>query len=507
MQSDPSNKSDRVGTGANAVAVRAAITGAGCRFPGAANLDEFWALIRSRRHGLRHSPPGRYEAIELTPEYIQSLEVGRQWGGFIDNLDLFDPLVFGMSRAEANSLDPQHRMLLEVVWEALENACEAPHQLAGSRTGVFVGLSSVDFAMYFSAFDPYGAAVTPLSITGGAHSIAANRISYLLDLRGPSLAVDTACSSSSTALHMALRSLEQGECEAAIVCGANLILTPYMTKGFKRAGLLAKDGVVKCFDEKSDGYVRSEGAAAIIIRREDDAVARGNRIMSTIVSSAVNYDGRTQGLFAPNSQRQIELIRAAHVAAGIDQTTVGFVEAHGTGTYRGDKTELDALATVFAGERDGVAPCYIGSVKANIGHLEAVSGLAGLLKAVLCLEKGEIPGQANFSTPMKAALAEGARVVVPSETTPWPRGRVATPCRRILLGPGRLQFTSGDRRTPYPHRTRRLRRPARPHPQAQRKEARSDRENGLQAARGSCEPTRSVAWRYLLFGKFWTRRL
>jgi acyl transferase domain-containing protein/acetylornithine/succinyldiaminopimelate/putrescine aminotransferase/predicted amino acid dehydrogenase len=423
VQSDPSGKSDRAGTGASAVAVRAAITGAACRFPGAANLDEFWALVKSRRHGLRQSPPGRYEALELTPEYIKSLEeTGHQWGGYIDNPDLFDPLVFGVSRAEANSMDPQHRLLLEVVWEALENACEAPHLLAGSRTGVFVGLSSIDYAMYLSAFDPYGASVTPLSITGVAHSIAANRISYLLDLRGPSLAVDTACSSSSSALHMALRSLEQDECEAAIVCGANMILTPYVTKGFKRARLLAKDGVVKCFDERSDGYVRSEGAAAIIIRREDEAVARGNRIMSVIVSSALNYDGRTQGIFAPNSQRQIELIRAAHAAAGIDQTTIGLVEAHGTGTYRGDKTELDALSTVFAGERDSVAPCYVGSVKANVGHLEAVSGLAGLLKAALCLEKGEIPGQANLSRPMAAANAGDTRVILPSETTPWPRG-------------------------------------------------------------------------------------
>ena len=184
MQSDPSGKSDRAGTGASAVAVRAAITGAACRFPGAANLDEFWALVKSRRHGLRQSPPGRYEALELTPEYIKSLEeTGHQWGGYIDNPDLFDPLVFGVSRAEANSMDPQHRLLLEVVWEALENACEAPHLLAGSRTGVFVGLSSIDYAMYLSAFDPYGASVTPLSITGVAHSIAANRISYLLDLR------------------------------------------------------------------------------------------------------------------------------------------------------------------------------------------------------------------------------------------------------------------------------------------------------------------------------------
>ena len=423
VQSVPNGKSNQAGTGASAVAIRAAITGASCRFPGAENLDALWTLIKSRRHGLRHSPEGRYEALELTPEYIESLEAtGHQWGGYLDHADMFDPLVFGMSRAEASGTDPQHRLLLEAVWEALENACEAPQQLAGSRTGVFVGLSSIDYAMYISAFDPYGATVTPWSIPGVAHSIAANRISYLLDLRGPSLAVDTACSSSSTALHLALRSLDQGECDAAIVCGANMILTPYLTKGFKRARLVSKDGIVKCFDENSDGYVRSEGAAAIIIRREDEAIARGDRILSTIVSSAVNYDGRSQGLFAPNSERQVDLIRAAHSAARLDQTTVGFVEAHGTGTYRGDKTELDALSTVFASESENADPCYVGSVKANVGHLEAVSGLAGLLKAMLCLEKNEIPGQANLSRPMKLDHAEDARVVVPSETTPWPRG-------------------------------------------------------------------------------------
>lgn len=431
-----SKTSDQTSPGANAVAIRTAITGASCRFPGAANLDEFWALIRSRRHGLCHSPPGRYEALDLTSDYIQSLEeTGHQWGGYVGNPDLFDPVVFGMSRAEANATDPQHRLILEVVWEALENACETPEQLAGSRTGVFVGLSSIDYAMFISAFDPYGATVTPFSVPGVAHSIAANRLSYLLDLRGPSLAVDTACSSSSTALHMALRALQQGECDAAIVCGANSILTPYVTKGFKRARMLSKDGLVKCFDEQSDGYVRAEGAAAIIIRREDEAVARGNRILSTIVSSAVNYDGRSQGLFAPNSQRQIELIRAAHAAAGIDQSTVGFVEAHGTGTYRGDETELNALSTVFAGAREE-SPCFVGSVKANLGHLEAASGLAGLLKAVLCLAKGEIPGQANLTTPMKAAHAEGARVIVPSETTPWPRGRSVRHAGVSCLGLG-----------------------------------------------------------------------
>lgn len=424
MPSVPNGKSNaNANASASAVAIRAAITGASCRFPGAANLDELWTLVKSRRHGLRQSPDGRYEALELTPEYIESLEeTGHQWGGYLDHADMFDPLVFGTSRAEASGMDPQHRLLLEAVWEALENACEAPQQLAGSRTGVFVGLSSIDYAMYISAFDPYGATVTPWSIPGAAHSIAANRISYLLDLRGPSLAVDTACSSSSTALHLALRSLDDGECDAAIVCGANMILTPYLTKGFKRARLLAKDGIVKCFDEKSDGYVRSEGAAAIIIRREDEAIARGDRILSTIVSSAVNYDGRSQGLFAPNSERQIDLIRAAHAAAGVDPATVGFVEAHGTGTYRGDKTELDALNAVFESGDGDPAPCYVGSVKANVGHLEAVSGLAGLLKAMLCLEKNEIPGQANLSKPMKVAHAEDARVVVPSETTPWPRG-------------------------------------------------------------------------------------
>ncbi len=426
---------DMTRRGTHAIGFRAAITGASCRLPGANTVEEFWSLLRDVRHGLGPSPEGRYEALELTPEYIESLEaIGHHWGGFLDGVELFDPHVFGMSHAEASTADPQHRILMEVVWEALERACEAPDRLAGSNIGVFVGMSGFDYAMFQAAFDPYGELVTPFSVPGAAHSIAANRISYLLDLKGPSLAVDTACSSSSTALHMALRSMAEGECDGAIVCGAHVIMTPYLTKGFKRARMLSRDGLVKPFDAKTDGYVRAEGAVAMLIRPEDVALERRDPMVGVISGSALNHDGKTSGIAMPNRDRQVELIRSAQAAAGVNADEIDFVEAHGTGTYTGDETELKALGELFPGDRDRT-PCYVGSVKANLGHLEPISGLAGLLKAALCLREGTIPAQVNLSEPMPAALAPDTRISVPMQTVSWPR-----PGDRRLAGVSCLGF-------------------------------------------------------------------
>ena len=408
-------------SGGGSVALQAAITGAACRLPGAQSLDELWQLIASGRDSLSTSTEQRYEALRLTPRYIEAIkEIGHDRGGFIDGVNAFDPTVFGMNYRDACAADPQQRLLLEVAWEALENACEAPDRLAGSRTGVFVGISSFDYAMFQAAFDPYGEHVNPYSSPGAAHSIAANRISYALDLHGPSIAIDTACSSSFYALHMALKSMQSGECDSALVCGVQLILSPYITKAFKRARMISPAGLCKTFDQSADGYVRAEGAVAIYLKPLATATAEGARVMGVITGSAINHDGKTSGIVAPNGALQVEVIRAAQAAACVGPDKIRYVEAHGTGTHLGDSTELTALSKVFPGSRD--EPCYVGSVKSNVGHLEPVSGLAGLIKTLMCFEHETIPAQAHLKTPIKAAHIDGARIIVPMESVAWPRG-------------------------------------------------------------------------------------
>ena len=403
------------------VQFQAAITGAACRLPGANDLDALWDLVASGRDSLSNSPPNRFAELRLTPKYIDEImTIGHNWGGFVEALDAFDPTVFGMNFRDACAADPQQRLLMEVVWQALEDACEAPDRLAGSRTGVFTGISCMDYALVQGAFDPYGATVNPYSAPGSAHSIAANRISYALDLHGPSFAVDTACSSSFYALHMALKSMQQGECDAAIVCGVNLIMVPHITKAFKAARMISPDGLCKTFDKDANGYVRAEGAVAIFLKSMKAATADGSRVMGVITGSAVNHDGKTSGIVAPNGNMQVEVIRAAQKAAGVAPEMISFVEAHGTGTQLGDSTELAALCKAFPGSRE--QPLYVGSIKSNIGHLEPVSGLAGLIKTLKCFEHESIPLQTHLKTPLKAANAEGARVVIPTESVPWKRG-------------------------------------------------------------------------------------
>lgn len=405
----------------NATTLQAAITGAACRLPGARSLEELWELIASGRDSLGKAPPARYEELRLTPKYIESVKKnGHDHGGFIEGIDEFDPTVFGMNYRDSCAADPQQRLLMEVAWEALENACEAPDRVAGSRTGVFVGVSTFDYALFQGAFDPYGELINPYSGPGAAHSIVANRISYTLDLHGPSFAIDTACSSSFYALHMALKSLESGECDAALVCGVQLILTPYITKAFTRARMISPTGTCKTFDQSADGYVRAEGAVAIYLKPLRSATADGSRILGVVTGSAINHDGKTSGMVAPNRHQQVEVIRAAQAAAGVDPSMIGYVEAHGTGTHLGDSIELGALSDVFRGSRE--QPCYVGSVKSNLGHLEPVSGLAGLIKTLKCFEHETIPAQAHLKTPMKAATIEGARIIVPTASVPWPRG-------------------------------------------------------------------------------------
>ena len=401
---------------------RIAVVGIACRLPGADTPEALWDLLKARRDSISRATDDRYRTMRYTPDRIAEVRrIGLDLGGYIEAIDQFDPTLFGISFGEAAVMDPQQRVLLEVTWSALENAGIAPDRIAGTRTGVFVGIGSFDYSLQQAGLDPYGKRITPYSALGNAHSIAANRISYVFDLKGPSLAVDTACSSSLYALHYARQSLASRECDSALVAGVHLIMSMNVSRAFSKTHMLARDGHCKVFDAAADGYVRAEGCVAVVLKRLADAITDGDRVLGVIVGSAVNQDGKTEGITAPSGDMQVAAIGAALAAAGFDQSSISYVEAHGTGTKRGDTIELAALARVFRGDRTN--PCHVGSVAANLGHLEPVRGLAGLLKTLLCLEHEEIPGQANLKALNEAAEAEGARIVVARETVPWPRGR------------------------------------------------------------------------------------
>ncbi|MEH2172819.1 SDR family NAD(P)-dependent oxidoreductase [Nostoc sp.] len=383
-----------------------AIIGMGCRFPKAENPEAFWQLLHQGIDAISEVPRSRWNANNFQVH----------WGGFLEQVDRFDPQFFGISPREAESIDPQQRLLLEVTWEALENASQAPERLAGSHTGVFIGISNNDYSQLISN---YGADGNTYSATGNALSIAANRISYLLDLRGPSWAVDTACSSSLVAVHQACQSLNQGECQMAIAGGVNLILTPQLAIAFAQANMMARDGRCKTFDAQADGYVRGEGCGIVILKRLSDALRDGDNILATIRGSAVNQDGRSNGITAPNGLAQQAVIQQALANAGVLPSEISYVEAHGTGTSLGDPIEVNALKAALMLERLPDRACWIGSVKTNIGHLEAAAGIAGLIKVVLCLQHQEIPPHLHLNqiNPL-IALAE-TPLSIPLQPQQW----------------------------------------------------------------------------------------
>jgi len=385
-----------------------AIIGIGCRFPGADGPAAFWQALRKGA-----------DAIGTLPA------VRRQWGewpendrgGYLEDVDLFDAAHFEIAPREAVWMDPQQRLLLEVSWQALEHAGQPVSGLAGKAAGVFVGISNVDYRRLQPLVDAY-------SGTGNAASIAANRISYVLGCQGPSLAVDTACSSSLVAVHLACRSLRSAECELALAGGVNLILTPDLTVAFSHSNMLAADGRCKTFDASADGYVRGEGCGMLVLKRLSQARLDGDRILAVIRGSAVNQDGRSNGLTAPNASAQEAVIRAALADAGIEPGAVSYVEAHGTGTPLGDPIEIRSMAQVYCPDRKKTEPLVVGSVKTNIGHLEAAAGVAGLIKLVLALEHGEIPPHLHFSKANPHLGLERLPVRVPVELERWDRPRV-----------------------------------------------------------------------------------
>lgn len=396
-----------------------AIVGAGMRFPGGVrNAEQYWQLLVSGTDAIRDIPGDRWDVDAFyDPDRENPGTMYTRAGGFIDDVDRFDPQFFGIAPREAESMDPQHRLALEVAWEALEDAGIAPAGMAGSRGGVFLGLSNSDYARLVFA-DPR----TPdtSAATGNNSSVAAGRISYLLGLQGPAMVVDTACSSSLVALHLAVQSLRRGECDFALAGGVNLILTPEMHVNFCRTQMLSADGRCKTFDASADGYSRGEGCGFIVLRRLDDAVQRVDRILAVVRGSAVNQDGHSAGLTAPNGVSQEAVIRDALADAGIEADSVGYVEAHGTGTPLGDPIEARALGAVYGQGRDPSTPLIVGSVKTNIGHLEAAAGIAGIIKTALALEHGTVPPLLHFrrANPEIPLADLGLRIA--SDAIQWP---------------------------------------------------------------------------------------
>jgi len=374
-----------------------AIIGMACRLPGGINTpDELWDGLVNARSVIGTLPQGRWD----WPDGIDPAgkHKGIDRGGFLDDIAAFDAPFFRISPAEAESMDPQQRMLLELSWHAIEDAGYAADKLAGSRTGVFIGASGSDYARLID--QARGPAEAHFG-TGSSMAVLANRLSYFYDLRGPSLLIDTACSSSLVAVHEAARALANGECTQALVGGINLILHPATSIAYHKAGMLSRDGLCRTFDSGANGYVRSEGAVVLLLKPLRAALADNDRIHAVIKGTACNHGGQVSGLTVPNPERQAQLIQAAWHAAKIDPLAVSYIEAHGTGTSLGDPVETQGIVQAFDGavaEAGGrpTAACAIGSVKSNLGHLEAAAGLTGLLKTVLCLRHRQLPASVNF---------------------------------------------------------------------------------------------------------------
>jgi thioester reductase-like protein len=396
----------------------AAVVGVGCRFPGADGPDAYWQLLCEGRDAVVEVPPERWDVdayYDVDPG-VAGKTYSRH-AGLLEGVDLFDAALFGITPREAAAMDPQHRIVLEVAWSALEHAGIAPDSLHGKPVGVFIGLTATDYA-HVAALEGGIEAVDAYLGTGNAPNFAAGRLSYVLGLCGPSLVLDTACSSALVAVHTACRSLAAGECELAIAGGVNLLLLPETTVALSKARMLSPSGRCHTFDAAADGYVRGEGCGLLVLERASDARAAGRQVLAEIRGTAVNHDGRSSGVTVPYAAAQQAVIERALAAAKITPEQVDFVEAHGTGTPLGDPIEVRALARVFGRDRAPDRPLLLGSVKTNIGHLESAAGAAGLIKAVLALAHRELPPQLHLSEPNPHLDWAALPVRVVTERTP-----------------------------------------------------------------------------------------
>lgn len=397
-----------------------AIIGMGCRFPGGVESPEdFWQLLSQGVDAITDVPADRWDAdAYYDPDPDAPGKIYTRKGGFLRQVDQFNPQFFGISAREATSLDPQQRLLLEVSWEALERANHSPERLFNTTTGVFIGICANDYNKRIWQSEDLGQ-VDAFSATGNALSVAAGRLSYTLGLKGPSLAVDTACSSALVAVHLACQQLRQQDCDLALAGGINLLLAPDSTIAFAKTRMLNPDGQCKTFDADANGYVRGEGCGVIVLKRLTDAIAAGDHILAVIRGSAVNHNGRSSSLIAPNGPAQQAVIRKALEVGGVDPATVGYVEVQGTGTAFGEPIEVGALESVFCKHRPATQPLVIGSVKTNIGHLEAASGIASLMKVVLAMQHGEIPAHLHLKQPNPHIEWDKLPLQIPTQRQAW----------------------------------------------------------------------------------------
>ena len=396
-----------------------AIIGMACRFPGAKDTESFWDVLQNGKDCIVEIPQNRWRKEQFyNPDPAVPGKAISYWGGFLEDIDRFDPFFFGISPVEAKNMDPQQRLLMELSYEALDDAGYAKIGDKSSKTGVYIGISVNEYSQLQFA-DPRQ--ITSHSGTGSALSIAANRISYFFNFRGPSVAIDTACSSSLAAVHMACQSLRNSDCDMALAGGVNMILSPAHSIAFTKAGVLAADGRCKTFDAHADGYVRGEGGGIIVLKKLASALADGDYVHSLILGSAISQDGRTNGLVAPNLDAQKTLLTEAYQSAGIAPEDIQYVEAHGTGTLLGDSIEAQALGAIIGKNRSG-RPCPIGSVKTNIGHLESAAGIAGLIKVILSMKHRKIPASLHYHSANPHIPFDELNLKVNHKLTSWPSG-------------------------------------------------------------------------------------
>jgi polyketide synthase PksN len=401
-----------------------AVVGMSGVFPQSADLEEFWNNIAAEKDLITEIPPDRWDWTVYQGNPLEERNrTNSRWGGFMKEVDKFDPLFFGISPVEAELMDPQQRMFMETVWRTIEDAGHKPSDLAGTRTGVFVGVAGFD---YLELLRDSKVDVVAYTATGMSHCVLPNRISYLLDLHGPSEPVDTACSSSLVAMHRAVEAMANGTCEMAITGGVNALLTPSLYLAFGNAGMLSNDGRCKTFDKRADGYVRGEGCAAVLLKTLDRAIADGNPIYGLVKSTGVNHGGRATSLTAPNPNAQADLLIDVYHKAGIDPNSVSYIEAHGTGTALGDPVEINGLKKAFKelNKRRNQTPrkgsfIGVGSVKTNIGHLEMAAGIAGVVKVLLSIQHRKIPANIHYGELNPHIRLEGSPFYVVQKTQDW----------------------------------------------------------------------------------------
>ncbi|MHA3018810.1 polyketide synthase Pks13 [Mycobacterium sp. BMJ-28] len=397
-----------------------AIVGVATRFPGDMNTpDEMWTALLEGRSGITDLPEGRWEEFLGEARIAERVAKARTRGGYLSDIKGFDSEFFALSKMEADNIDPQQRLALELTWEALEHARIPASSLRGGNVAVYIGSSNNDY-QFLALMDPTVA--HPYAITGTSSAIVANRVSYFYDFRGPSVQVDTACSSSLVAAHQGVRALRSGEADVALVGGVNAMITPIVTIGFDEVGgVLAPDGRIKSFSSDADGYARSEGGGMLVFKRLSDARRDGDPILAVIAGSAVNHDGRSNGMLAPNPDAQEAVLRRAYKDAGIDPRDVDYVEAHGTGTILGDPIEADALGRVIGRGRAADKPALLGAVKSNVGHLESAAGAASLAKMALSLQHDKLPPSINYAGPNPYIDFDKEHLKVNDTVADWPR--------------------------------------------------------------------------------------